>query len=146
MEFQILVLLHVILAILIIGPAWVGSFFIMPWALRTGDTSIVAGYFRPFYKTSHILLTLQFLIGFRLGMIYLPIGDWFSFSSSISLSVVLKLALWILFFGWMIAGKRRGFTDAEKVNLPSAQQFFIILSILGVALVVTGLNFRLGLF
>ena len=131
MEYQILVLLHVILAILIIGPAWIGSLHIIPTAIKTGNQEMVANYFRPIYKSSHILLTLQFLIGFRIGMIYLPIGDWFSFSSSISLSVVLKLALWALYFGWMIAGKRKGLSDPDKVNFAQAQQFFTILSILG---------------
>ncbi len=146
MEFQILVLLHVILAIFLIGPAWIGSTVIIKWAAQTGRTHVISSYYRRFYKTSHILMAIQFLIGFRLGMIYLPIGEWFSFSSSISLSVVLKLALWLVYFGWIIAGKRKGLTDPEKVTVPAAQQFFVILSILGLALVVTGLNFRLGLF
>ena len=146
MEFQILVLLHVIFAILLIGPAWIGSMVIVKWAAQTGRIHVISSYYRRFYKTSHILMALQFLIGFRLGMIYLPIGEWFTFTSSISFSLVLKLALWIVYFGWLVAGKRKGLSDPEKVNLPTAQQFFIILSILGLALVVTGLNFRLGLF
>lgn len=146
MEYQILVLLHVILAVILIGAAWLGSFVVIPSAKKSGNPGIVAHYFQKFYKSSHLLMTIQFLIGFRLGMIYLPISEWFSFSTSISLSVVLKLTLWILFFGWLIAGKRKGFTDPETINLPGAQYFFTILSILGLALVVTGLNFRLGLF
>ncbi len=146
MEFQILVLLHVILAILIIGPTWVGALIVSPMSRSTGEPSILANYFRLFYKTSHLLLTLQFLVGFRLAMIFLPIGEWFTFSTSISISVILKLALWILFFGWIIIGKRKGFADPEKINLASAHQFFIILSILSLALIVTGLDFRLGLF
>lgn len=146
MEYSILVLLHVLLAIILIGAAWMGSFIIVPWAAKSGNAGVIADYFRPFYKMSHALLAVQFLIGFRLAMIYLPMSEWFSFSTSISLTVVLKIALWVVFFTWMIIGKRKGLTDSENVNLPYAKQFFLILSILGLAMVVTGLNFRLGLF
>lgn len=146
MEYQVLVLLHVILAILIIGPAWIGSMIIIPWAFQTGRISVISSFYRRFYKTSHAIMAFQLLIGFRLAMIFLPMDEWFTFSTSISLSIILKLLLWIVFFGWLIVGKRKGLSNPEKVTLPVAKQFFLILSILGLAMIVTGLNFRLDLF
>lgn len=85
MEYQFLVLLHVFLAIVIIGGVWMASFIVIPFAKKTDNPSFAFNYIKAFDRGSHLVLTLQFLIGFRLAMIYLPMSEWFTFSTHISL-------------------------------------------------------------
>jgi len=146
MEYQILVLLHVFLAIIIIGGVLLASFIVIPHAKKIGDPSFAFNYITAFDRGSHIALTVQLLLGFRLAMIYLPMGEWFGFETNISLSILLKLILWVALFAWMIVGKKMGMSSPEKGDLSTAARYFGILSALALALMVTGLNFRLGLF
>lgn len=145
MEYQILVLLHVFLAIIIIGGVLLASFIVIPFAKRTEDPTFAFKYIKAFDRGSHIVLTIQFLIGFRLAMIYLPMVDWFGFDTHISLSIILKLVLWVALFAWMIIGKKMGMSTPEKGNLQTATKYFGILSVLALGLMFFGLNFRLGL-
>ncbi|MBO6535454.1 MAG: hypothetical protein JJ966_04480 [Balneolaceae bacterium] len=145
MEYQFLVLLHVFLAIVIIGGVWMASFIVIPFAKKTDNPSFAFNYIKAFDRGSHLVLTLQFLIGFRLAMIYLPMSEWFTFSTHISLSVVVKLVLWVALFAWMIIGKKKGMSTPETGTLKSAGTYFGILSALAFGLMLFGLNFRLGL-
>lgn len=145
MEYQFLVLLHVFLAIIIIGGVWMASFIVIPFAKRTDNAAFAFNFIKAFDRGSHIVLTIQLLIGFRLAMIYLPMGEWFAFETHLSLSVVVKLVLWVALFAWMIIGKKMGMSTPEKGTMASAARYFAILSILAFGLMLFGLNFRLGL-
>jgi uncharacterized membrane protein len=145
MEYQFLVLLHVFLAIVIIGGVWMASFIVIPFAKKSDNPSFAFNYIKAFDRGSHLVLTLQFLIGFRLAMIYLPMSEWFGFETHLSVSVVVKLVLWVALFAWMIIGKKMGMSTPEKGDLSSAAKYFGILSLLAFGLMLFGLNFRLGL-
>lgn len=145
MEYQFLVLLHVLLAIVIIGGVWMASFIVIPFAKRTGNPDFAFNYIKAFDRGSHIVLTLQLLIGFRLAMIYLPMSEWFAFETHLSVSVVAKLVLWVALFAWMIIGKKKGMSTPETGTMQSAARYFGILSVLAFGLMLFGLNFRLGL-
>ena len=121
------------------------SFIVIPFAKRTDNPSFAFNYIKAFDRGSHIVLTLQLLIGFRLAMIYLPMSEWFAFETHLSLTVVVKLVLWVALFAWMIIGKKKGMSTPESGTLSSAANYFGILSLLALGLMVFGLNFRLGL-
>ncbi|MEQ9307963.1 MAG: hypothetical protein RLN90_00810 [Balneolaceae bacterium] len=146
MEYAILLILHVFLAIIIIGGLFIARFIVIPHARKTENSDFAFTYFEAFNKGAHAVLFIQFLIGFRLGMTYLPIGDWFTFSSSMSLTLVLKLCFWVLLFAWLIIGKRMGYINPEKKDLSKASRYYGILTFLGLALMILGLNVRLVLF
>lgn len=146
MEYQVLVLLHVIVSILILGGLFMGSLIVIPSAKKSGNTEFAFTYIKSFGKWTHALLTVQLLTGFRLAMIYVPITEWFGFGSSLSVSVVAKLVLWVALFAWLIVGKVKGMTDPEKGGIESAASYYRIASILGFFFIIFGLNFKLGLF
>lgn len=144
MEYQILVLLHAFLAIIIIGGILLTSFIVIPQAKKSGNASFAFDFIKAFNRGSHAALFIQFLIGFRLAMIYLPMGEWFSFSNGVSISVVAKLALWVLLFALNIISNRKikAATDSGDLSVPT--KYFGILSLVALALMFFGLNFRLG--
>lgn len=146
MEYAILLILHVLLAIIIIGGLFVARFIVIPHARKTDDSAFAFTYFDAFNKGAHAVLFVQFLIGFRLGMSYLPMSEWFTFASSMSLTLVLKLTIWVALFAWLIIGKKLGLIDPEKKDLSKASIYYGILTFLGLALMILGLNVRLVLF
>lgn len=146
MEYAVLLILHVFLAIIIIGGLFIARFIVIPHARKTSDSDFAFSYFDAFNKGAHAVLFVQFLIGFRLGMTYLPMSEWFTFASSMSLTLVLKLTVWVALFAWLIIGKRIGLIDPEKKDLGKASMYYGILTFLGLALMILGLNVRLLLF
>ena len=146
MEYPILLLLHVFLAIIIIGGLFIARFIVIPHARKIDNSAFAFTYFDAFNKGAHAVLFIQFLIGFRLGMIYLPMSEWFTFASSMSLTIVLKLSFWVLLFAWLIIGKRMGLIDPEQKDLSKASMYYGILTLLGLILMILGLNVRLVLF
>ncbi|GAB5410446.1 MAG: hypothetical protein BalsKO_28110 [Balneolaceae bacterium] len=146
MEYVVLLILHVFLALIIIGGLFIARFIVIPHARKTNNSDFAFNYFEAFNTGAHAVLFVQFLIGFRLGMTYLPISDWFTFSSSMSLTLVLKFTVWIALFAWLIVGKRIGLIDPEKKDLSKASTYYGILTFLGLTLMILGLNVRLVLF
>lgn len=146
MEYSILLILHVFLAIIIIGGLLICSFIVIPYARRIGNPDFAFSFFEAFNRGAHATLFIQFLIGFRLGMTYLPMGEWFTFASSMSLTLVLKLTIWVLLFAWLIVGKRMGLIDPEAKDLGKASKYYGLLSFFGICLMILGLNVRLVLF
>lgn len=90
-----------------------GIFHRNPIRKENRQSIFAFNYIKAFDRGSHLVLTLQFLIGFRLAMIYLPMSEWFTFSTHISLSVVVKLVLWVALFAWMIIGKKKGMSTRK---------------------------------
>lgn len=146
MEYQVLLLLHVLVSILILGGLFIGSIIVIPTANKIGHPDFAFRYAKSFGKWTHALLTVQFLTGFRLAMIYIPITEWFGFASSLSFSVVAKLILWVALFAWLIVGKVKGMVDTENGNIKTAKTYYLVASVLGFLLMIFGLNFKLGLF
>lgn len=146
MEYSILLILHVFLAIIIIGGLLISSFIVIPYAKRTNNADFAFSFFEAFNKGAHATLFIQFLIGFRLGMTYLPMGEWFAFGSHLSWTLVLKLVIWVLLFAWLIVGKRMGMIDPEVKDLSKASKYYGLLSFFGICLMILGLNVRLALF
>ncbi|MCG8373995.1 MAG: hypothetical protein MI700_10695 [Balneolales bacterium] len=146
MEYSVLLILHVFLAIVIIGGILVAFLIVLPYARKTNDPDFAFTFIKAFDRGSHAILTIQLLIGFRLGMLYLPISEWFKFETHLSTTMVLKLLFWVLLFASLIIGKKMGLSSPEKGSLKTAAQYFGLLSIFALALMVLGLNFRLVLF
>ena len=146
MEYQVLLFLHVLVSTLILGGLFIGSIIVIPAANKSGHADFAYKYIASFGKWTHALLTVQLLTGFRLAMIYVPITEWFGFGSSLSVTVVLKLVLWVALFAWLIVGKVKGMASGEKGSIKSASTYYAVASILGFVLMILGLNFKLGLF
>ena len=91
---------------IIIGGILIGRTAIIPFAGKSGNADFAFNFDKAFSRGSHAALTIQFLVGFRLAMLQLSMGDWFTFESSMSVSIVAKLALWVLLFAWTIIGKK----------------------------------------
>ncbi len=146
MEYTILLILHVFLSIIIIGGLFIARFIVIPHARKIDNSDFAFTYFDAFNKGAHAVLFIQFLIGFRLAMTYLPMSEWFTFASSMSLTIVLKLSFWVALFTWLIIGKRMGLIDPEQRDLRKASMYYGILTFFGLILMILGLNVRLVLF
>ncbi len=145
MEYAVLVIIHVLLAIIIIGGILIGRTAIIPFAGKSGNADFAFNFDKAFSRGSHAALTIQFLVGFRLAMLQLSMGDWFTFESSMSVSIVAKLALWVLLFAWTIIGKKMKLNAPETADLSGLKKYYNVLTIFALALLFFGLNMRLAL-
>lgn len=141
MELKILILLHILSATVWIGSLLILVISIIPKSLKDKNFSNMIN----FEKSNHILimssLTIQLITGIRMAMIYLPMSQWFSFSSPVSHKIVTKLLLIIVS---MIVYVFNITLNLKKEKYKQAAQTYIILAILALLLAYTGVTLRLG--
>ena len=145
MEYAVLLIIHALLAIIIIGGILVGRMAVIPFAGRTNNPEFAYNFENAFSRGAHAALTIQFLVGFRLGMLQLGMADWFTFETSMSITLVAKLALFVVLFAWTIIGKRMFVKNADTSDLSGLKKHYNVLTILALGLLFFGLNARLAL-
>ena len=78
-------------------------------------------------------------------MTYLPISEWFKFSSPASINIFMKLLLYVLVVVWMIVGRKRGALDAQTTDMGKISSHIMVMTLLIFGLFLFGMNFRTGL-
>ena len=146
MEFKILLILHTLGACIWVGGHLILAITILPKALKLKDPEIISTFESMFERIGIPSLIIQVVTGLRLAMIFMPMGDWFDFSNSISTLISIKIILLLLTV--MLAIHARFFIipnlDADK--LPMLGWHIAGVTIIAVLMLLTGLNFRMGLF
>lgn len=145
MLLKILILFHVIGACVWVGGHLVLLLSILPKALREKDPEVIRNFEERYEQIGIPSLFVQVITGLWMASEYFPINEWFSFSDRwhthigvklIFLSITLILAIHARFF---IIPKL-----TEK-NLLLLGFHIILMTMLAIALLFTGVNFRLGI-
>jgi putative copper export protein len=146
MEFKILLILHTLGACVWVGGHLILAVTILPKALKLKDPEIISTFESMFERIGIPSLIIQVVTGIRLAIIFMPIGEWFDFSNSISTLISIKIILLLLTV--MLAIHARFFIipnlDADKLSMLGWHIAGV--TIIAVLMLLTGLNFRMGLF
>jgi putative copper export protein len=146
MEFKILLILHTLGACVWVGGHLILAVTILPKALRLKDPEIISTFESMFERIGIPSLIIQVVTGLRLAMIFMPIGEWFDFSNSISALISIKIIL--LLITVILAIHARFFIipklDADKLSMLGWHIAGV--TIIAVLMLLTGLSFRMGLF
>ncbi len=146
MEFKILLILHTLGACVWVGGHLILAVTILPKALKLKDPEIISTFESMFERIGIPSLIIQVVTGLRLAMIFMPIGEWFDFSNSISALISIKIIL--LLITVILAIHARFFIipklDADKLSMLGWHIAGV--TIIAVLMLLTGLSFRMGLF
>jgi len=146
MEFKILLILHTLGACVWVGGHLILAITILPKALKLKDPEIISTFESMFERIGIPSLIIQVVTGLRLAMIFMPIGEWFDFSNSISALISIKIIL--LLITVILAIHARFFIipklDADKLSMLGWHIAGV--TIIAVLMLLTGLSFRMGLF
>jgi len=147
-----LILMHVLGASVWVGGHLVLSIGFLPRALRTKDVSIITGFERGFEPIGIPALLTQIITGLWMASIYIPPTHWFSLVTPpthwFSLVTTHHQYLWIkigLVLGTLGLAVHARFFIIPKLtnqNLPSMAFHIVMVTVLAVALLLTGLSFR----
>jgi uncharacterized membrane protein len=145
MEIKLLILFHVIGACVWVGGHLVLALSVLPKALKEKNPVLVQMFEERFERIGIPALLLQVVTGLWMASIYVPVKEWFSFNNVMSnhigtklilVSVTLLLAIHARFF---IIPKLR----VDTLSLLALHIW--IITLLALALLFTGLNFRLDI-
>ncbi len=145
-EKSILVILHILGASIWIGGMLIMALGVLPKAKKANDASLLKDYEGSFHILGMIALTMQFLTGFRLAMIYAGgMKGLFDFSNHLAVLFVWKLALLILTIVLFVFFKKKTLAKLTDENVASASNMVWNITIFAIALMVLGLGFSRGI-
>ena len=143
METKILILFHILGATIFAGNVFVLTFGILPKARKAGDLSPLTNYLGTLSWFGRIGLLLQFLTGFRLAQLLLPMGEWFAFDNTYSHDIMTKLILWLI-VGALI--EITGGKIKKGAELKTITRLTYILCLVTFGLLYFGTSLRVGGF
>lgn len=146
MEFKILLILHTLGACVWVGGHLILAITILPKALKLKDPEIISTFESMFERIGIPSLIIQVVTGLRLAMIFMPMGDWFDFSNSISTLISIKIILLLLTVVLAIHARFFIIPNLDADKLPMLGWHIAGVTIIAVLMLLTGLNFRMGLF
>jgi len=145
-ERSVLVILHILGASIWIGGMLIMALGVLPKAKKAKSASLIKDYEGSFHILGMIALTLQFLTGFRLAMIYTGgMKGLFDFSNHLAVLFVWKLALLILTMVLFVVFKKKTLAKLTDENIGSASNMIWNITIFAIALMVLGLGFSRGI-
>lgn len=145
MEIKLLILFHVIGACIWVGGHLVLALSVLPKALREKNPEVVRIFEDSFERIGIPALVLQVVTGLWMAAIYVPVKEWFSFDNVMSNHIAVKL---ILILATVLLAVHARFYIIPKLNVDnlSSLGFHIAaITLVAVALLFTGLNFRLNI-
>lgn len=147
MMYSIIIIIHVLAATIWTGGHLILAIAILPKILRTKDIDALTKFEENFEKIGIPALILQVITGVYLAYRLLPnISEWFSFSSTISTHVGIKLSLLLITLLLAIHARFRLIPNLSEKNLFFLAVHIIMVAFVSVLFVITGLSFRLQLF
>lgn len=146
MEKSVLIILHILGASIWIGGMLIMALGVLPKAKKANNASLIKDYEGSFHILGMIALTLQFLTGFRLAMIYAGgMKGLFDFSNHAAVLFMWKLVLILLTMGLFVVFKKKTLSALVNSNVSSASSMIWILTLISIALMVLGLGFSRGI-
>jgi len=141
-----LILLHVLGATVWAGGHLILSIGFLPQALKQKDISIILNFESHYERIGIPALLIQVVTGISMALIYVPFSQWWNLSTTHHVYLWIKLGLLV---STMALGIHARFfilprLTVEKLSLLALH--IILVTMLAVALVVTGLSFRFTYF
>lgn len=141
-----LILLHVLGATIWAGGHLILSIGFLPQALKQRDISIILNFESHYERIGMPALLIQTVTGISMALIYVPFSEWGNLSTSHHVYLWIKLGLLL---STLVLGIHARFfilprLTVEKLSLLAMH--IILVTILAVALVITGLSFRFTYF
>ncbi|HEU5290481.1 MAG TPA: CopD family protein [Cyclobacteriaceae bacterium] len=141
-----LILFHVLGATIWAGGHLILSIGFLPQALKTKDISIILNFESRYERIGIPALLIQVITGISMALIYVPFSEWGNLSTSHHVYLWIKLGLLI---STMALGIHARFfiiprLTVERLSLLALH--VILITVLAVALVITGLSFRFTYF
>ncbi len=146
MERATLIIIHTLAACVWVGGHLVLAIVILPRAWREGSTERITAFEESFEKIGIPSLLLQVITGVRLAMLMLPTSAWFGSDNPMARIIQLKLGLLVLTILLAIHARIFIIPKLTPSHIPLLGAHIIAVTCIAVALVVVGLNVRLGLF
>ncbi|MEZ4724873.1 MAG: hypothetical protein R2863_09495 [Candidatus Kapaibacterium sp.] len=145
-ERSVLVILHILGASIWIGGMLIMALGVLPKAKKSNDASLLKNYEGSFHILGMIALTIQFLTGFRLAMIYAGgMKGLFDFSNHLAVLFVWKLVLILATMGLFVIFKKKTLSSLESDKISNATSMIWLLTLISIALMVLGLGFSRGI-
>lgn len=146
MEKSALIILHILGASIWIGGMLIMALGVLPKAKKINDSSMVKNFEGSFHILGMIALTVQFLTGFRLAMIYAGgMKGLFDFSNHAAVLFIWKLVLILMTMGIFVVFKKKTINNLIDDNVANASTPIWILTLLAIALMILGLGFSRGI-
>ncbi len=137
-----LVLVHVLGATVWVGGHLILSIGFVPRALKLKDVSIVIMFEKSFERIGIPALLMQIITGLWMAGLYISPGQWFSLASVHHQYLWIKIGLVV---GTMTLAVHARFFIIPRLsvhNLPTMAFHIVLVTVLAVALLLTGLSFR----
>jgi uncharacterized membrane protein len=141
-----LILLHVLGATVWAGGHLILSVGFLPQALKHRDVSIILNFEKHYEKIGVPALLIQVITGISMALIYVPFSAWGSLATSHHVYLWTKLGLLL---ATLVLGIHARFFIIPKLT-PEKLSFLamhvILVTMLAVAMIITGLSFRFTYF
>lgn len=145
MGLKYLIVLHVLGACVWVGGHLVLAISVLPKALKKKDPNIVRIFEEHYERVGIPALILQVITGLIITSIYFPISEWFSFSDRYHIQIGIKLILLSITFILAIHARIFIIPKLNSENLTSLAWHIVAITSVAVAMLFTGLNFRLAI-
>jgi putative copper export protein len=140
-----LLILHLLGASVWIGGLVILAIGVAPKARKEGSIARTRSFESSFHILGMVAITLQFLTGFRLAMIYVGgMKGLFDFSNHGAVLFLWKLVLILVSMAVFVVFKKK-LKSAADDNPSSVSPYVWIMMLLSVALMVLGLGFSRGI-
>jgi len=140
----LLLTLHILGACVWAGGHLVLALTILPSALARRDPRILRGFEEPFERIGIPALVVQVVTGAWLASQFVPMSRWLAFGSALEVRIGTKLLLLGLTVALALHARLRLIPRLDNSNLGLLAVHIILVTAVGVALVIVGVDFRTG--
>lgn len=137
-----LILFHVLGATVWVGGHLILSIGFLPPALKQRDISIILNFEKHFERIGLPSLLVQAVTGFSMAIIYVPLSAWGSLDTTHHIYLWIKLGLLIATLALGIHARLFIIPKLTTEKLSLLALHIILVTVLGIALVITGMSFR----
>jgi putative copper export protein len=141
-----IILLHVLAATVWVGGHLVLAIGVLPSVLKHKDINMLLGFETKYERVGMPALLILVASGIYMAISYLPIGQWFDFSNTLSRHISIKIILLGTTIAFALNARFRVIPKLSEDNLKLMAFHIISVTILAVLFLVTGLSFRLSFF
>src|SRR5690242_18595277 len=136
-----LILLHVLGATVWAGGHLILSIGFLPQALKKQDVSIILNFESHYEKIGIPALLIQVITGVSMALLYVPFSEWGSLATAHHVLLWMKVGLLITTMALGIHARFFIIPKLTPEKLSLLAMHVILVTILAVALIVTGLSF-----
>jgi hypothetical protein len=141
-----LILLHILGASVWAGGHLILSIGFLPKALKTRDISIILNFEQHYERIGILALLIQIITGISMALIYVPFSAWGSLATPHHVYLWTKLGLLGPTMALGIHARLFIIPTLTVEKLSLLAMYIILVTVMALALIVTGLSFRFTYF